>query len=42
MFQAFNLIPLLNVRENIELPFTIAGGPEGGTASGSGVMELSS
>ena len=26
VFQAFNLIPLLNVRENIELPFTIAGG----------------
>jgi putative ABC transport system ATP-binding protein len=26
IFQAFNLIPLLNVRENIELPFTIAGG----------------
>jgi len=25
VFQAFNLIPLLNVRENIELPFTIAG-----------------
>ena len=26
IFQAFNLIPLLSVRENIELPFTIAGG----------------
>ena len=26
IFQSFNLIPLLNVRENIELPFTIAGG----------------
>ena len=26
VFQAFNLIPLLSVRENIELPFTIAGG----------------
>ncbi|MEO5704412.1 MAG: ABC transporter ATP-binding protein [Candidatus Limnocylindrales bacterium] len=26
IFQAFNLIPLLNVRENIALPFTIAGG----------------
>src|SRR5215208_3192295 len=26
VFQAFNLIPLLNVRENIALPFTIAGG----------------
>ncbi|MCI0582340.1 MAG: ABC transporter ATP-binding protein [Chloroflexi bacterium] len=25
IFQAFNLIPLLNVRENIALPFTIAG-----------------
>ncbi len=25
VFQAFNLIPLLNVRENIGLPFTIAG-----------------
>ncbi|MBI2763788.1 MAG: ABC transporter ATP-binding protein [Chloroflexi bacterium] len=25
VFQAFNLIPLLNVRENIALPFTIAG-----------------
>ena len=25
VFQAFNLIPLLSVRENIELPFTIAG-----------------
>jgi putative ABC transport system ATP-binding protein len=28
VFQAFNLIPLLNVRENITLPFTIAGGPK--------------
>ena len=28
VFQAFNLIPLLNVRENIALPFTIAGGPK--------------
>ena len=28
IFQAFNLIPLLNVRENISLPFTIAGGPK--------------
>jgi putative ABC transport system ATP-binding protein len=28
VFQAFNLIPLLDVRENIELPFTIAGGPK--------------
>ena len=28
IFQAFNLIPLLNVRENIALPFTIAGGPK--------------
>jgi putative ABC transport system ATP-binding protein len=27
VFQAFNLIPLLSVRENIELPFIIAGGP---------------
>lgn len=27
IFQAFNLIPLLDVRENIALPFTIAGGP---------------
>jgi putative ABC transport system ATP-binding protein len=27
VFQAFNLIPLLNVHENIALPFTIAGGP---------------
>jgi putative ABC transport system ATP-binding protein len=27
VFQAFNLIPLLNVSENIALPFTIAGGP---------------
>jgi putative ABC transport system ATP-binding protein len=26
VFQAFNLIPLLDVRENITLPFTIAGG----------------
>jgi putative ABC transport system ATP-binding protein len=26
IFQAFNLIPLLDVRENIALPFTIAGG----------------
>ncbi|HZM72183.1 MAG TPA: ABC transporter ATP-binding protein [Candidatus Polarisedimenticolia bacterium] len=25
VFQAFNLIPLLNVRENVALPFTIAG-----------------
>jgi putative ABC transport system ATP-binding protein len=28
VFQAFNLIPLLNVSENIALPFTIAGGPK--------------
>ena len=28
IFQAFNLIPLLNVRENIALPFTIASGPK--------------
>ena len=28
IFQAFNLIPLLNVSENISLPFTIAGGPK--------------
>jgi putative ABC transport system ATP-binding protein len=27
IFQAFNLIPLLNVSENVALPFTIAGGP---------------
>jgi putative ABC transport system ATP-binding protein len=27
VFQAFNLIPLLDVSENIALPFTIAGGP---------------
>jgi putative ABC transport system ATP-binding protein len=27
IFQAFNLIPLLNVRENISLPFTISAGP---------------
>jgi putative ABC transport system ATP-binding protein len=26
VFQSFNLIPLLNVHENISLPFTIAGG----------------
>ena len=26
IFQAFNLIPLLNVTENVALPFTIAGG----------------
>ena len=29
IFQAFNLIPLLNVSENIALPFTIAGGAQG-------------
>jgi putative ABC transport system ATP-binding protein len=28
VFQAFNLIPLLNVRENIALPFTIGGAPK--------------
>lgn len=28
VFQAFNLIPLLNVRENIALPFTIARAPK--------------
>ena len=27
VFQAFNLIPLLTMRENVELPFTIAGSP---------------
>ena len=28
VFQAFNLIPLLDVRENIALPFTIGGAPK--------------
>jgi putative ABC transport system ATP-binding protein len=28
IFQAFNLIPLLDVRENISLPFTISAGPK--------------
>ena len=31
VFQFFNLIPLLDVRENIALPFTIAGQDPGGT-----------
>ena len=29
VFQSFNLIPLLNVTENVALPFTIAGGSRG-------------
>jgi putative ABC transport system ATP-binding protein len=40
IFQAFNLIPLLNVRENIELPFTIAGGPKDQKDRVRQVMEL--
>ncbi len=40
VFQAFNLIPLLNVRENIELPFTIAGGQQDARERVRGVIEL--
>jgi len=40
VFQAFNLIPLLSVRENIELPFTIAGGPKDARDRVRQVMEL--
>ena len=40
VFQAFNLIPLLSVRENIELPFTIAGGPKDARERVRQVMEL--
>jgi putative ABC transport system ATP-binding protein len=40
VFQAFNLIPLLSVRENIELPFTIAGGPKDARERVGQVMEL--
>jgi putative ABC transport system ATP-binding protein len=40
VFQAFNLIPLLSVRENIELPFTIAGGPKDARDRVQQVIEL--
>jgi putative ABC transport system ATP-binding protein len=40
VFQAFNLIPLLNVRENIELPFTIAGGSKDARERVREVIEL--
>jgi putative ABC transport system ATP-binding protein len=40
VFQAFNLIPLLSVRENIELPFTIAGGPKDARDRVREVMDL--
>ena len=40
VFQAFNLIPLLNVRENIELPFTIAGSQKGARDRVRQVIEL--
>ena len=40
VFQAFNLIPLLSVRENIELPFTIAGGPKDARERVRQVIEL--
>ncbi len=40
VFQAFNLIPLLSVRENIELPFTIAGGPRDARERVRQVIEL--
>jgi putative ABC transport system ATP-binding protein len=40
VFQAFNLIPLLSVRENIELPFTIAGGPKNAHDRVKQVIEL--
>jgi len=40
VFQAFNLIPLLSVRENIELPFTIAGGAKDARERVKQVIEL--
>jgi putative ABC transport system ATP-binding protein len=40
VFQAFNLIPLLSVRENIELPFTIAGGSKDARDRVKQVIEL--
>jgi putative ABC transport system ATP-binding protein len=40
VFQAFNLIPLLSVRENIELPFTIAGGQKDSRERVRAVIEL--
>jgi putative ABC transport system ATP-binding protein len=40
VFQAFNLIPLLSVRENIELPFTIAGGSKDARERVREVIEL--
>ena len=40
VFQAFNLIPLLDVRENIELPFTIAGGSKDARERVRQVIEL--
>ena len=40
VFQAFNLIPLLSVRENIELPFTIAGGSRDARERVKQVIEL--
>jgi putative ABC transport system ATP-binding protein len=40
VFQAFNLIPLLSVRENIELPLTIAGGSKDARERVRQVIEL--
>jgi len=40
VFQAFNLIPLLSVRENIELPFTIAGASKDARERVKQVIEL--
>ena len=40
VFQAFNLIPLLSVRENIELPFTIAGASKDARERVQQVIEL--
>ena len=40
VFQAFNLIPLLNVRENIALPFTIAGQDSSRGVAGDRIREV--
>jgi putative ABC transport system ATP-binding protein len=40
VFQFFNLVPILSVRENVALPFTIAGRDPGGRAEAVAIREV--
>jgi putative ABC transport system ATP-binding protein len=40
VFQFFNLVPILSVRENVALPFTIAGPDPGGRAEATAIREV--